>query len=76
MKLRNPLLTIGNAFQMTGAALLASAHVWPPICYVLMLVGAACWLAHGLRTRDRHLITLNGFWLLLNVVGMVAWSRS
>jgi hypothetical protein len=63
---------LGNALLMTAAASVAvsstwAQQVWP---FVLYTVGAGIWMYAGILMRDRPLVYLNLFFVVIDVYGI------
>ncbi len=41
--------------------------------FLVFLVCSTCWTTVGLRSKDWNMVTLNGFFAFLNVVGINTW---
>lgn len=59
---------IGTACSIIGS--FAVAFQIYILGYGLFLVGSISWLSVGIMKGDKSLITLNGFFLVANIIGM------
>lgn len=63
----NKISWIGTISSVFGSFVLAFGFIL--LGYSSFLVGSISWLTVGIKTKNKPLITLNGCFLLANVIG-------
>lgn len=64
---------VATAYQLAGAAMLASRFGAPFMAYIVMLTGSVWWAAIAFRRRQWPLMLLSLGFTVLNVIGIVRW---
>jgi hypothetical protein len=64
----NRISWFGTIASIIGAFLVAFGVL--VIGYISFILGSVSWVAVGIRKRDYSLITLNGFFLTANILGI------
>jgi hypothetical protein len=64
---------LGTLSGIIGACLLASNTAASPWGYPLFAVSAVCWTWAGALRKSRPMLFLNGFYIIVNLVGILRW---